>query len=49
LVLSYARRRPSGESAGEPPAQARTLVLFVAGWAIVLMAIAIAWWLFHRP
>jgi succinate dehydrogenase/fumarate reductase cytochrome b subunit len=25
----------------------RTLVLFVVGWAVVLMAIAIAWRLFH--
>jgi hypothetical protein len=49
VVLVFARRRGSARTSAEPVPETRTLVLFVTGWAIILMSIAIAWWLFHRP
>jgi len=49
VVFGYSRRHASRKAAGDPATEARTLVLFVAGWAIILMAIGIAWWLFHQP
>ena len=50
IVAGAVRRRvgASADPAGVP-ARDRMLVLFVVGWAVILMAIAIAWWLFHRP
>jgi len=49
IVLGYGRRLRTDASAGpeERKDRHRTLVLFVVGWAVVLIAMAIAWRLFR--
>jgi succinate dehydrogenase/fumarate reductase cytochrome b subunit len=49
IVLGLGRRFRSDTEAGPElrKERQRTLLLFVVGWAVVLMAIAIAWRLFH--
>ena len=49
VVLGMGRRlrTDAAAAAEERKDRHRTLVLFVVGWLVVLMAIAIAWRLFH--
>jgi len=55
LVLAWVAlgfgRRLRADAAADPSERSdrqRTLVLFVVGWAVVVMVIVIAWRLFHR-
>jgi len=50
IVLGFARRLRADRASGpeERRDRSRTLILFVVAWAVVLMAIAIGWRLFHR-
>ena len=49
MIFSFGRRFRADPTTdpGERRDRQRTLILFVVGWAVVLMAIAIAWRLFH--
>ena len=49
VALGMGRRLRTDAAAGteERKDRHRALILFVVGWAVVLMAIAIAWRLFH--